>query len=171
MLDRDQLKELHNSVTDLHKITSLAATGAGAVPFENILGLVIDVLNLVKSNFSTMQLEFRRSISEKPETIHDASKQQQIDHQEALKAQTKPSVSPQPRHPNTPEQAGIPMNIAESVKGNPPNPPIKAEGAPHQDSPVNNQNDPTNPPLNKIEQTKNEPPQKLKPTDLTIDKK
>lgn len=175
MIDRDKMKELHNSVTELHKTTSMAATGTGAIDWEGILDLTISILTMIKSNFGTMQNEFRRSTLETPESIDDKSEAQQQDHQDAL------SRTAEARHPNTPQRAGFAENIAETTKGAPPNPPLKAEGSPPERSPVNNQNDPTNPPLNKPESTKvGEPPARVEPnksggdkpnpTELTIDK-
>lgn len=102
MLDRDRLKELHNSVTELHKTTSLAATGSGSIDWEGILDLTINILTLIKSNFSTMHTEFRRSMLDKPETINEASQTRQEEHKEFL---NKNNPSSQPAHPNLPRQS------------------------------------------------------------------
>lgn len=159
MLDRDKLRELHNSVTALHKTTSLAETGMGSIDWEGILNLTINILGLIKDNFATMHNEFRRSMLDKPESIDRKSESEQKDHQDAL------SRTANPTHPSLPEREGFPENIIDSVKGNPPNPPLKAEGSPPEKSPVN----PTNPNLNKIEESKNNPPERVepKPTELT----
>lgn len=172
MLDRDQMKQLHNTVTELHKSTSLAATGSGAIDLQALLGLVAEIINLIKDNFGVMQNELRRGSAQ---AINEATETRFKEHEEAI------TQSAQPRHPNTPQRAGFAENIAETTKGNPPNPPLKAEGSPPERSPVNNQNDPTNPDLNKIEESKNNPPEKVEqkpggeaaankpnPTDLTI---
>src|SRR5690348_10680713 len=81
MLDRDRLKDLHNQVTDLHKMTSAAAGGVGAIDWTGALEMVINVLNLFKDHLNVVENETRQAamnISKEP----NQTTIQQGDHQE-----------------------------------------------------------------------------------------